>query len=75
MQWQEMVPTFLSAAWSGESFHRLGVQDTESLILVDALFLLDGGKRSEGKKKTCHGCVGFPWSWTPIAGYVTGSSY
>jgi hypothetical protein len=37
--------------WHGEAFHRLGVQDVKSLILVGALFLLDGGIRREGKKK------------------------
>jgi hypothetical protein len=41
----KMVPSFLSAAWHLEAFQRLGVQDVESLILVDALFLLDGGRR------------------------------
>jgi hypothetical protein len=35
----------------GEAFHRLGVQDVENLILVGALFLLDVGRRREGKKK------------------------
>jgi hypothetical protein len=35
-----MAPDFLSAVWRGEAFHRLGVQDIESLILVDALVLL-----------------------------------
>jgi hypothetical protein len=44
-----MVPNFLSAAWCGEAFHRLVVQDVESLVLVDALFPLDGGRRREGK--------------------------
>jgi hypothetical protein len=47
-----MVPKFLSAAWQGKDSHRLGVQDVESLILVDALFLLDGGRRREEKKET-----------------------
>jgi hypothetical protein len=51
LQWGEMVPNFLSTAWHGEAFHRLRVQDVENLILVDALFLLDGGRRREGKKK------------------------
>jgi hypothetical protein len=37
--------------WCGEAFHGLRVQDIESLILVDALFLLDQGRRREGKKK------------------------
>jgi hypothetical protein len=31
--------------------HRLGVHDVERLILVDALLLLDRGRRREGKKK------------------------
>jgi hypothetical protein len=34
-----------------EAFHRLGVHNVESLILVDALFLLDGGRKREGKKR------------------------
>jgi hypothetical protein len=46
-----VAPNFLSAAWYGEAFHGLEVQDVESLILVGALFLLDRGKRREGKKK------------------------
>jgi hypothetical protein len=33
------------------AFHGLGVQEVESLILVDALFLLDGGRRREGNKE------------------------
>jgi hypothetical protein len=37
-----MVPNFLSVMWRGEAFHRLGVQDVESLIVVDASFLFDG---------------------------------
>jgi hypothetical protein len=37
-----------NVVWGG--FHRLSVQDVETLILVDALFLLDGGRR-EGKKR------------------------
>jgi hypothetical protein len=55
-----MVPNFLSAVWHGDAFHRLGIQDVESLTLVDALFLLDGGRRREGKKKNCHGGGRFP---------------
>jgi hypothetical protein len=46
-----MVPCFLSAACCGEAFHKLDIQDVESFILVDALLLLDGGSRKEGKKK------------------------
>jgi hypothetical protein len=49
-QQQETVPNFLSAVWRGEAFHGIGVQGVESLILVDALFPLDGGRRREGKK-------------------------
>jgi hypothetical protein len=45
-----MAPNFLSVTWLGEAFHGLGVQDVESLILIDALFPLDGGRRREGKK-------------------------
>jgi hypothetical protein len=44
-----VVLTFLSVVWCGEAFHRLGVQDVKSLILVDALSLFDGGRRREGK--------------------------
>jgi hypothetical protein len=45
-----MAPNYLSAMWSGEDFPRLGVQGVEGLILFVALFLLDGGRRREGKK-------------------------
>jgi hypothetical protein len=34
-----------------EAFPGLGVQGVEDLILVGALFLLNGGSRREGKKK------------------------
>jgi hypothetical protein len=61
-----------------QAFHRLGVHDVESLILVDALFLLDGGRRREGKKKekkkNCHGGGWFPQSWTCLAGCAAGCS-
>jgi hypothetical protein len=47
-----MIPNFVSAAWCGDVFHRVVVHDVESLILVDALFLLDGeGEEKERKKK------------------------
>jgi hypothetical protein len=46
-----MVPNLISVAWWGEVFHRLGVQNVESLILGDALFPLEGGRRRERKKK------------------------
>jgi hypothetical protein len=46
-----MAPTFLNVTWHGEDFHRPGVHDVESLIVVDALFPLDGGRRREGRKK------------------------
>jgi hypothetical protein len=36
-------------AWGG--FPRARVQEVSSLILVDALFSLDGGRRREEKKK------------------------
>jgi hypothetical protein len=42
---------FLSVMWHGEAFHWLGLWDVESLIPVDALFLLHGGRRREGRKK------------------------
>jgi hypothetical protein len=54
-----MSPTFLSAAWSGEAFHRLEVHEIKSLIMVDVLFLLDGESRREEKKKNCHKGRGF----------------
>jgi hypothetical protein len=44
-----MTPNFVRAAWCGGGFQR--VRCVESLILVDALFPLDGGRRREGKKK------------------------
>jgi hypothetical protein len=46
-----MAPNFLSAAWREEACHRIGVQDVDILILVDALFPLDGGRRRKGKKE------------------------
>jgi hypothetical protein len=55
-----MVPNFLSEAWHEKAFHRQGVQNVESLILVDALFLLDGGRRREERKKTHHRGGWFP---------------
>jgi hypothetical protein len=56
-----MAPNFLSVTWLGEAFHGLGVQDVESLILIDALFPLDGGRRRERKEKNNHHRgVGFP---------------
>jgi hypothetical protein len=42
-----MASNFLSVTWCGEDFHRLRGHDVKSLILVDALFLLDGGRRRE----------------------------
>jgi hypothetical protein len=44
-----MAPNFLSVTWHGEAFPGVEVQNVKSLILVDALFLLDGGRRREGK--------------------------
>jgi hypothetical protein len=46
------------------------------LILVGALFLLDGGRRREGKKKKKI-AVGeeFPQGWTCLAGCVAGGSF
>jgi hypothetical protein len=66
--WREKAPNFLSVVWHGEAFHRLGVQDVVSLILVDALFPLGGGRRREGKKKekekeNHHWGGEFPWGW------------
>jgi hypothetical protein len=48
-QQQEMVSNIVSVTWCGEPFYRPGVHDVECLILVDVLFLLDGGRRREGK--------------------------
>jgi hypothetical protein len=45
-----MAPNFFHVRWHGEAFHGLGVQSVEGLILVGALFMLDGGKRREKKK-------------------------
>jgi hypothetical protein len=47
----EMVPNFLSITCGGETFQWIGVLDFESLSLAGALFLLDGGRKREGKKK------------------------
>jgi hypothetical protein len=68
---QEIAPNFLSATWHGEAFHN---QDVESLILVDALFPFDGGRRREGKKINHYGGGGFPWGWTHLAGCAMGCS-
>jgi hypothetical protein len=56
-----MLPNFLSATGHGEAFHGLGVQDVKSLILVDSLFPLDGGRRKEGNKEKKLWGGGFPW--------------
>jgi hypothetical protein len=55
-----MAPNFLSAAWLGEDSHVIGVEDIKRLILCDALFSLDGGRRRKGKKKIAIGEEGFP---------------
>jgi hypothetical protein len=44
-----MMTTFFSAAWHGEAFCRQGFRMLQSLVLVDPLFLLDGGRRREEK--------------------------
>jgi hypothetical protein len=57
----------------GEAFLGLGVQGVEGLILVGALFPLDGGGEEKERKKDCHGegnCQG----WTHLAGYAAGCS-
>jgi hypothetical protein len=74
-----MAPNFLSVTWYREAFHRLGVQDVRSFILVGALFPLDGGRRrdvkkKEKKKKNLHGEGGFPQGWTNLAGCAAGHS-
>jgi hypothetical protein len=54
----------------------LGVYDVKSLILVDSLFLLDGGRRREGKnkekkkKKNYLGRGGFPWVWSYLTSFA-----
>jgi hypothetical protein len=48
-----------------QAFHGLGIHNAESLILVDALFLLDGVRRREAKKKEKKITMweeGFPWA-------------
>jgi hypothetical protein len=77
-QWQqEMVPNFHIVTWHGEVFHGLGVQDVESLILFDSLFLLDQGRREKERKKkkkkiTMGEGAGFPQGWTHLAGCAAG---
>jgi hypothetical protein len=45
----------------GKAFHGIGVQGFESLILLGALFLLDGGgEEKERGKKITMGREGFP---------------
>jgi hypothetical protein len=41
---------FFIVTCCGEAFHGLGVQGVKGLILVGALFLLDGGEEKERKK-------------------------
>jgi hypothetical protein len=80
--WWWQPPNFLSVTCCGEAFPGLGVQGVEGLILVGALFPLDGGreekereKKEERKgKKHCHGEGGFPWGWTHLAGCVRSGS-
>jgi hypothetical protein len=66
-----------------EVFPKLGAQGDKGLILVGALFPLDGGKRREGKKKEKRKEKrkknhreegGFPWGWTHLAGCAVGRS-
>jgi hypothetical protein len=66
--------------WHEEAFHGLGVQDVESTILFGALLPLDGGWRTEGKKKKRRkrkkshcGVGGFLQGWTQFAGCAAGS--
>jgi hypothetical protein len=64
-----MAGNFPSAEWCGEVFHKLGVHYVESLILVDALFPLDGGRRREEKKKKSPWREeGFPWAGPTLLG-------
>jgi hypothetical protein len=60
-QWQWWQPSsFLSVACCGEDFHGLGVHCVKALILVGALFPLDGGEEEKERKKTAMGKEGFP---------------
>jgi hypothetical protein len=68
-----MAPNFLNSVWCEEAFYGLVVQDVESLILIDAFFLTDGGRRREGKKKKS------PWRrvspechWLQLLGAIKG---
>jgi hypothetical protein len=62
----------------GEAFHRQGVQDVKNLILVDALFLLDQGRRREGKKKEKEKKSPWrrkiSWGWIHLSGCGVGCS-
>jgi hypothetical protein len=57
-----------------EAFSSLGVQGVEGLILVSALFLLDGGGEKKERKINCHGEGGFPLGWTCLDGCAMGHS-
>jgi hypothetical protein len=56
-----MATSFLSVTRHREAFHELVVHGVEGLILVGALFLLDGERRREGKKKRKEGRKKSPW--------------
>jgi hypothetical protein len=66
-----MAPNFLSAVWHGEAFHRLGVQDVKSLILLMFYFhLMEEGEEKKKRKINHHGVGGFHLGWTHLAGCV-----
>jgi hypothetical protein len=52
--------SFLSVTCCGEAFPSQGVQVVEGMILVGALFPLDGGEEEKERKKNCHEEGGFP---------------
>jgi hypothetical protein len=74
-QWWQS-PNFFSVTCCGESFPSILVQGVEGLILVGALFLLDGGKKkkstwwrrvSPGRDPPCWLC-----SWLQLLGAIKG---
>jgi hypothetical protein len=47
---QEVAPNFLCVMCLGEAFHRLRIQDVESLILVGGGWRREGNKEEKRKK-------------------------
>jgi hypothetical protein len=56
------------------SFPQSSGSGVEGLILVGALFLLDGGGKEKERKKNHHGEGRFPQGWTHLAGCAAGCS-